>query len=160
MFFFIVSLPVSIICFFFFSSRRRHTRSTRDWSSDVCSSDLGGEPWQRLPLLALGILLAGAAVGAVGTLIGALAREARTASLVAVLVVMPIVFLGLVPSEIVPAAAWVSDALPFVHAVRFFSSSLYDPSPWSVVGREAAWLVGLGAVAGARARVGMRRLAA
>src|SRR5206468_8356155 len=25
---------------FFFSSRRRHTRSDRDWSSDVCSSDL------------------------------------------------------------------------------------------------------------------------
>src|SRR5438874_11799777 len=25
---------------FFFSSRRRHTRSLRDWSSDVCSSDL------------------------------------------------------------------------------------------------------------------------
>src|SRR6266496_5398521 len=29
--------------FFFFSSRRRHTRSLRDWSSDVCSSDLGLE---------------------------------------------------------------------------------------------------------------------
>src|SRR5216683_1369336 len=28
--------------FFFFSSRRRHTRSDRDWSSDVCSSDLKG----------------------------------------------------------------------------------------------------------------------
>src|SRR5215217_2213245 len=27
-------------CFFFFSSRRRHTRYWRDWSSDVCSSDL------------------------------------------------------------------------------------------------------------------------
>src|SRR5690606_40447994 len=26
--------------FFFFSSRRRHTRFSRDWSSDVCSSDL------------------------------------------------------------------------------------------------------------------------
>src|SRR3712207_9054817 len=26
---------------FFFSSRRRHTRYWRDWSSDVCSSDLG-----------------------------------------------------------------------------------------------------------------------
>src|SRR3989442_1490871 len=26
--------------FFFFSSRRRHTRCGRDWSSDVCSSDL------------------------------------------------------------------------------------------------------------------------
>src|SRR2546429_1910156 len=27
--------------YFFFSSRRRHTRCSRDWSSDVCSSDLG-----------------------------------------------------------------------------------------------------------------------
>src|SRR5690606_39562345 len=27
-------------CPFFFSSRRRHTRFSRDWSSDVCSSDL------------------------------------------------------------------------------------------------------------------------
>src|SRR5699024_11902095 len=32
----------ALCCFwlFFFSSRRRHTRSKRDWSSDVCSSDL------------------------------------------------------------------------------------------------------------------------
>src|SRR5699024_7122021 len=30
----------SFILSFFFSSRRRHTRSKRDWSSDVCSSDL------------------------------------------------------------------------------------------------------------------------
>src|SRR5699024_11830285 len=28
------------LCLFFFSSRRRHTSSKRDWSSDVCSSDL------------------------------------------------------------------------------------------------------------------------
>src|SRR5207253_6158844 len=31
---------LSSILFFFFSSRRRHTRWPRDWSSDVCSSDL------------------------------------------------------------------------------------------------------------------------
>src|SRR5207249_8749731 len=31
---------VFLISCFFFSSRRRHTRSKRDWSSDVCSSDL------------------------------------------------------------------------------------------------------------------------
>src|SRR5258705_3746996 len=31
---------MSIGCFFFFSSRRRHTRCLSDWSSDVCSSDL------------------------------------------------------------------------------------------------------------------------
>src|SRR5687768_18124538 len=30
--------------FFFFSSRRRHTRCSRDWSSDVCSSDLSDFP--------------------------------------------------------------------------------------------------------------------
>src|SRR5256884_9828369 len=30
------------IVVFFFSSRRRHTRCSRDWSSDVCSSDLVG----------------------------------------------------------------------------------------------------------------------
>src|SRR5690606_39809118 len=29
-----------VVFFFFFSSRRRHTRFSRDWSSDVCSSDL------------------------------------------------------------------------------------------------------------------------
>src|SRR5690606_29019189 len=29
--------------FFFFSSRRRHTRFSRDWSSDVCSSDLAAK---------------------------------------------------------------------------------------------------------------------
>src|SRR5215475_6849258 len=31
--------------FFFFSSRRRHTRFSRDWSSDVCSSDLQNYSW-------------------------------------------------------------------------------------------------------------------
>src|SRR5207302_4538699 len=41
--FYIISLLIYFF-FFFFSSRRRHTRFSRDWSSDVCSSDLGGEP--------------------------------------------------------------------------------------------------------------------
>src|SRR2546429_3505950 len=38
--------------FFFFSSRRRHTRCSRDWSSDVCSSDLQsiGEPGTQLTM--------------------------------------------------------------------------------------------------------------
>src|SRR6266480_6959212 len=38
-----VSLPLHVGDFFF-SSRRRHTRLTCDWSSDVCSSDLVREP--------------------------------------------------------------------------------------------------------------------
>src|SRR5256884_2450615 len=33
-------MSLATYCCFFFSSRRRHTRCSRDWSSDVCSSDL------------------------------------------------------------------------------------------------------------------------
>src|SRR6266852_7422773 len=36
-------MKAQFIIFFFFSSRRRHTRCYRDWSSDVCSSDLPAE---------------------------------------------------------------------------------------------------------------------
>src|SRR6266496_4799145 len=39
--------------FFFFSSRRRHTRSLRDWSSDVCSSDLSAIQAVLLMLIGL-----------------------------------------------------------------------------------------------------------
>src|SRR5207245_8119473 len=35
--------PCDVYRFFFFSSRRRHTRCYREWSSDVCSSDLDPE---------------------------------------------------------------------------------------------------------------------
>src|SRR5687768_18059385 len=50
--FFVVSSCVIFFFFFFFSSRRRHTRCSRDWSSDVCSSDLArlnnnALVWQR-----------------------------------------------------------------------------------------------------------------
>ena len=118
----------------------------------------GGEPWLRLPLLCLGLVVAGASLGALGTLLGALAREARTASLVALLVVLPVVFLGLVPREVVPTAGVLSDALPFAHAVRLFASSLYDARPWASVAREAAWLAGLALAFAAAARLGARRL--
>src|SRR5574342_1192008 len=42
--------------FFFFSSRRRHTRSGGDWSSDVCSSDLGDSAGLAVgePVMAIG----------------------------------------------------------------------------------------------------------
>src|SRR5205809_2329189 len=38
--YFLIVIFFFFIFFFFFSSRRRHTRCSRDWSSDVCSSDL------------------------------------------------------------------------------------------------------------------------
>src|SRR5206468_11832334 len=42
---------------FFFSSRRRHTSSDRDWSSDVCSSDLAEDRWPALGQAGLRLLL-------------------------------------------------------------------------------------------------------
>lgn len=118
----------------------------------------GGQPWQRLPLLALGLVLAAAAFGAFGVLVGTLAREARTATLVAVLVSIPLVLLGLLPSGTSTVASWISDFFPLRHAVSLFESALYDERPWGTLGRHAAWLVGLAAAFGAAARIGVRRL--
>src|SRR2546429_2667436 len=42
--------PFYVLLCFFFSSRRRHTRCSRDWSSDVCSSDLMGAAAARVLL--------------------------------------------------------------------------------------------------------------
>jgi ABC-2 type transport system permease protein len=120
----------------------------------------GGEPWSRLPLLLAGVLLAAGAVGAAGALLGALAREARTASLLSVLLVLPVVFLGLVPRGALALAYWISLFLPFAHAVRLFGAALYDTSPWGTVAIQAAWLLGIGAVFGALARLGARTLTA
>src|SRR2546429_9008771 len=44
-----LSSYVYLFFFFFFSSRRRHTRCSRDWSSDVCSSDLAARPERSRP---------------------------------------------------------------------------------------------------------------
>src|SRR5690349_22084674 len=53
-------IELFFLFFFFFSSRRRHTRSLRDWSSDVCSSDLSS-----LRIARTAALLAACGVGAV-----------------------------------------------------------------------------------------------
>src|SRR5699024_99989 len=58
-------IPVVFVSFFF-SSRRRHTRSKRDWSSDVCSSDL----LPRLIGSAVDVVAAGGPTGRIWTLGG------------------------------------------------------------------------------------------
>src|SRR6266498_4217837 len=66
----VVEYEGSMLCFFF-SSRRRHTRCGRDWSSDVCSSDLI-RTWRR-----------GARRRASGDLSGLSEREREIANLIA-----------------------------------------------------------------------------
>jgi ABC-type multidrug transport system permease subunit len=120
----------------------------------------GGQPWPRLPLLLVGVALAAAVIGAAGALLGALARESRAASLLAVLIVLPVVFLGLVPRGALSAAYWVSRFLPFSHAVAWFSAALYDTSPWRTLGIETLWLLGIGGVLSLLARRAVRTLSA
>jgi ABC-2 type transport system permease protein len=117
----------------------------------------GGEPWERLPLLAAGLVLAGAAFGAFGVLLGTVARTAGTATLVAFLVALPVTLAGLVPRGSV-RGSWVADAFPFGHAVRLLGAVLYDARPLGAAAREAAWLAGLALVMAVGARLGVRRL--
>src|SRR2546430_3608605 len=49
----VIYSPTGFFSFFFFSSRRRHTRFDCDWSSDVCSSDLLPVGVEDEPALAL-----------------------------------------------------------------------------------------------------------
>ena len=118
------------------------------------------QPWGRLPVLVAGLAVAGAAFGAFGVVLGVLARDARTAALVAFLVALPVVLLGFLPEVTVAPAAWLSTVFPFVHAAALFQASLYELDPWREVATEAAWLVGLGGAYAVAARAGMRRLLA
>ena len=118
----------------------------------------GGEPWQRLPILLIGLALAGISFGAFGALVGALSGESRTAVLVAFLTALPLVLLGLVPEGAARAAWWAAHAFPFSHAVDFFQAALYETDPWTTLLRDAAWLIGLAVAFGAAARVAVRRL--
>ncbi len=118
----------------------------------------GGEPWLRLPLLLAGLVLAALAFGAFGVMIGALAREAATASVVAFLVALPLMLLALVPAGSIEAAAWIGALFPFGHAQAALSAALYDEEPAGTFVREGAWLVGLGLAYGAAARVAVRRM--
>ncbi|HEU5212809.1 MAG TPA: ABC transporter permease [Gaiellaceae bacterium] len=118
----------------------------------------GGEPWQRIPLVTSGLVLAGASLGALGCLVAALARDARTALLAAVALALPLAFVAVVPSDAVRVAGAIGSLFPVVHALRFFSAALYDVSPWRTLAAEAAWLVAITAVLWALARIAARRL--
>src|SRR5436305_14405716 len=62
---YVVCSLIFVVFFFFFSSRRRHTRCGRDWSSDVCSSDLAPGLWALADETRLEDLLADAGLGSV-----------------------------------------------------------------------------------------------
>jgi len=120
----------------------------------------GGQPWSRLPLLALGLLLAAAAFGALGVLLGAVTRDASSAMLLAILVGVPVVLLGVVPAGSFPVAGALGQLAPFGHTVDLATAALYDADPLPDVLREGAWLLGLTLVFALLARRAAPRLLA
>jgi ABC-2 type transport system permease protein len=120
-----------------------------------------GLDWGRFPLWLAALAAGGLAFGALGVAIGALAREVRAASLLAVLLTLPVVFLALVPSGAVARPLYdairiVSGALPFKPTLQALDAALNRSDPGVAV--SVAHLLGLAAGFGAVARLAMRRL--
>jgi len=118
----------------------------------------GGQPWARLPLLAVALVLIAAAFGAVGLVLGTLARDTSGAMLLALLVGLPVVLLGVVPAGSFPLADTLPQVAPFGHAVDLAAAVLYDTDPWTQALRQGAWLLGLTLAFALLARVTARRL--
>jgi hypothetical protein len=107
-------------------------------AAEISSS---GGAWARIPLLLLPLATASAAFGALGCVVGEAARDLRAASLAGVALVTPIVLVGLVPRQVSPLAADVSELLPFAPAVRAFGAALFDAEPVSGVLAASAHLL-------------------
>jgi ABC-type multidrug transport system permease subunit len=105
------------------------------------------------------LLLAGLAFGAFGVLAGALARETRTALLVALMVALPLLALGLLPGDAV--AHGISQLVPFGPAFDAFQRLLVEPRvDGGALARTLGHLALVAAVFGALAAIAVRRRAA
>jgi len=71
------------------------------------------------------LVLAGLAFGGFGVLVGALARETRTALLAGLMIALPLIFIGLVPEN--PAASAVASLVAFGPAFEAFQALLVEP---------------------------------
>ena len=116
--------------------------------------------WSRVGLWLVALAFAAAAFGALGVAIGALAREVRAASLLSVLLSLPIAFLALVPQGSVAhglyvAIGAVSFVFPFKAALQALDAAVNGAAP--PVGSSLLHLAVLTVAFGALARVGLRR---
>ncbi len=114
-------------------------------AAEISSS---GAAWTRIPLLLVPLAATGAAFGALGCAVGAATRDLRASSLVGVALVTPIVLVGLVPRQVSPLAADISELLPFTPAARAFGVSLFDAAPLSTALAASGHLLLLAAALG------------
>jgi ABC-type transport system involved in cytochrome c biogenesis permease component len=115
--------------------------------------------WSRAPLWVVSLVAGGLAFGAFGVAIGAVAREVRAASLLAILLALPVAFLALVPSGAVASGLYdairvVSALFPFRAALDAADAAINDAGG---LGTALLHLVVLVAGWGALARVALSR---
>jgi ABC-2 type transport system permease protein len=115
--------------------------------------------WDRFHLWIAAIAVAAAAFAAMGTLIGALARDVQAASLMAFTLLLPVAFLALVPSGAVSATVHdvtevVSFVFPFDATVDAMRSALYSSGGLAA---PLLHLAGLAVAYGLASRVALRR---
>jgi ABC-type transport system involved in cytochrome c biogenesis permease component len=116
--------------------------------------------WSRFGLWALALACGALAFAALGTAIGALARDVRAASVLAFLLSLPLVFLALVPAGAVghgfyDAISVVSFLFPFKAALQALDATVNSASP--PLGGAVAHLLALTLVFAGLARFGLRR---
>ena len=118
--------------------------------------------WGRFPLWLISVAFSGVAFAAVGVAIGGVAREVSVASLMAVLVSLPIAFVALVPSTAVSGTLGavlnaVAFVFPFRAALQAVSNAFSGTAPG--IGWPLVHLAVLALAFGALARLAMRRFA-
>ncbi len=117
--------------------------------------------WGRFPLWLVALVVAGLAFAALGTALGAIAREISSASLLAFAMLLPLVFCALVPSGVVSPLLYdltrgVSAAFPFKPALQSIDAAFYGDG--GLFG-PLVHLAGLACAFAAVARVAVRRMA-
>jgi ABC-2 type transport system permease protein len=115
--------------------------------------------WSRAALWLLALLAGAVAFGAVGVAIGALAREVRASSLLAILLSLPLAFLALVPGGALAGGLHdvidvISFAFPFKPALQALDAAVNRSSPSLPV--PLLHLAGLSACFAVLARAGLR----
>jgi ABC-2 type transport system permease protein len=119
--------------------------------------------WARFELWVVALALGGIAFGALGVAIGGLAREVSVASLMALLLSLPIAFVALVPGSAVSGPVKtlldvVAFVFPFKPALEAASNAFTGTAPG--IGGPLLHLAVLALVFGALARLAVRRFAA
>ena len=122
-----------------------------------------GLEWGRFGQWVLALLAGGLAFGALGVAIGGLAREVRAASLLAILLTLPLAFLALVPSGAVGEGLYdviqvISAVFPFKPALQAVDAAVNAASDPGL-GVAVAHLLALTLAFGAIARLALRRFA-